>query len=535
MGPVLGYAKGVDAALAAALLLLSPAVAQASQGPEACLRQHLEARRTAAGIGLRAEKRLDQAYRRREFRLLWNRPAVEALQAEVQRYGLEGIRLPLDHERGLRALEAAQAPCDLADRDLLASDLYVVLATRLGQGHIHPRRIDPSWRPPRRRTRIDGLLLAAPSARALRTRLEQLRPSSPQYDRLAAALARMRTLEAGWSSPPPSDDSGSPQGSGLGDWLRHRLSFEPEGAALTPTANEGELATVLMGVQRRHGVPPSGRLDRATLDVLKQPLSERIAQIEANLERLRWLDESDDGAPHRTVRIDVELAARELRLIRRGREDLVLPVAFGRETLRTPVLRAELPYLVLNPTWFVPPRVARQDLLPKILQDPNYLPDHHLRTYLRGATGWERVKGVEQDWLQIVERHIPFRLIQAPGPKNYLGKVKFVLPDANGIYVHGGPPHRPFEPGPASAGCIRVQDPLSLARAVVEGDPVWSIERLDRASASGREITVHLARPIPVRILYRTAWVDRQGRLQLRDDVYGRDRIVIQAIDRFRS
>ncbi|MGF1510272.1 MAG: L,D-transpeptidase family protein [Myxococcota bacterium] len=520
---------------ALALVLSSPAVDPTE--PAVCLRHRVEQLGESFGpsgseVRLRAGRRLREEYQGRNFRPLWDESTVEALLEEAQRYAEEGLRLPPEHRLRLHLLLRSKDPCAIAERDLVASDLFIILASHLSQGQVHPRRVDPDWHPPRRHTPMEGLMVQDLSPGLIREQLSALRPSAPEYGRLVQALARLKSLQPGWLAPPGPLREGQMPTAEHRRWLRERLAFEPEAQNLDPAGRDVDWTSVLTAVQARYDVPPSGQLDSPTLRALAVPLSIRILQLEVNLERLRWLDESEASEPSNSTRIEVALAAKKLRVVRPGQDDLVMPVAFGRTARRTPVLRTKLPYLVLNPTWFVPPRVAREDLLPKILEDPKYLPNNHLRTYLHGPSGLVRVKGAELDWHQIAEKRTPFRLVQAPGPKNYLGKLKFVMPDANGIYIHGNAPYRRFEPGPTSAGCIRVEDPLFLAQALLEGDSAWPAARLERILASGREIIVHLFRPVPVHVTYRTAWVDKEGRLQFREDVYQRDRIIAAAVER---
>jgi murein L,D-transpeptidase YcbB/YkuD len=187
-------------------------------------------------------------------------------------------------------------------------------------------------------------------------------------------------------------------------------------------------------------------------------------------------------------------------------------------------------YLVLNPTWTVPPGILANDILPAQRRDPSYLAKKGLQVVDRNG---RVVPASSIDWSQATARRFPYNLVQPPGPENALGRVKFMFPNSYAVYLHDTPTRSLFEKSERafSSGCIRIENPLELAALLLEGQKGWDRAAIDAALATGKTRTVTLERPVPVLLTYFTAWVDRDGELQLRRDVYGRDPKVLRALD----
>jgi len=179
-------------------------------------------------------------------------------------------------------------------------------------------------------------------------------------------------------------------------------------------------------------------------------------------------------------------------------------------------------YLVLNPTWTVPPGILAADILPAQRRDRGTLARKGLEVVdMEGRV----VPADSVDWSTATPRNFRYMLRQPAGPTNALGRVKFMFPNAHSVYLHDTPSKDLFERSDRafSSGCIRVENPLELAALLLEGQKGWDRAALDAAIAEGKTRTVTLATRIPVLLLYWTAWVDPSGALQLRRDLYGRD------------
>ena len=189
-------------------------------------------------------------------------------------------------------------------------------------------------------------------------------------------------------------------------------------------------------------------------------------------------------------------------------------------------------YLVFNPTWTVPPSIARLDILPKLREDPGYLPANNFRVW----DGWDanarQLDPFGIDWHAVNPRRIPYVLRQEPGPNNALGRVKFMFPNEFNVYLHDTPSRELFQRTVRtfSSGCIRVEKPLELAEYLLSGDPAWTRARMDAVIAAGKTTNVTLPRPLPVHLTYSTVWFGEGGTIHFRDDVYRRDALIRQAL-----
>jgi murein L,D-transpeptidase YcbB/YkuD len=201
----------------------------------------------------------------------------------------------------------------------------------------------------------------------------------------------------------------------------------------------------------------------------------------------------------------------------------------GRHYRQTPTFRSELEYLVLNPTWTIPPTILREDIVPLAKKDPGYL----ARMRIDVLTGDGRVVDAGAlDWKRLGPRNFPYVLEQRAGANNLLGRVKFVFPNPFFVFLHDTPQKSLFGAAQRtfSSGCIRVEDPLELAELVLD-DPAWTRARLEAEVATGNTRSVHLKAPLPVLVLYWTASVDTRGRVRFLPDVYERDPRVLAALD----
>ena len=205
-----------------------------------------------------------------------------------------------------------------------------------------------------------------------------------------------------------------------------------------------------------------------------------------------------------------------------------MKVIIGKASLKTPVFSDLMTAIVLNPAWHIPDTIAAHEIVPALLRDPGYLrrKGYELRRRDGGAAGVEPGTIGEDQIRSLGTPGSPFRLVQPPGPDNALGHYKFVINDDFDVYLHDTPSAQLFARSERdfSHGCIRLEKPAELASYLLAGDPKWTPEAIAAAVAAGERVTIPLRRPLPVHILYQTAWVDPAGTVQFRDDVYGHDR-----------
>jgi murein L,D-transpeptidase YcbB/YkuD len=206
-------------------------------------------------------------------------------------------------------------------------------------------------------------------------------------------------------------------------------------------------------------------------------------------------------------------------------------VIIGRPYRATPAFASEMDYLVFNPYWNVPHKLAILDLLPRQQADPDYLKEGGFRIYASWDKDAKELDPSDIDWSSFTPMNFPYRLRQDPGAGNSLGRIKFMLPNPYAVYLHDTPSRELFQrPVRAySSGCIRVEEPVQLANFVLRNSDKLTPVDVQEEIAAGTNHTRSLPRPLPVYLLYLTAWVDDHGRAQFRDDIYGRDLLVKRA------
>jgi murein L,D-transpeptidase YcbB/YkuD len=277
--------------------------------------------------------------------------------------------------------------------------------------------------------------------------------------------------------------------------------------------------------QARHGLDVDGVVGAQTLAALNVSVASRIDQIRVNLERARWVfqDISKDY-------VLVDIAGFQAEMVKDARQVWASKVQVGKPYRKTPVFKASMTYLVLNPTWTVPPTILAKDILPRVRRDPGYLKRKRIRVVDRKGRIIDP-KGL--DWSRYTGRNFPYFLRQDPGPDNALGRIKFMFPNKHLVYLHDTPHKELFRRSERafSSGCIRIERPFALAELLLDDPRKWSREQILAAIDSNKTRTVFLPEPIKVLLLYWTVDVDEQGRVWFRKDLYGRDRKVLAALE----
>ena len=207
-------------------------------------------------------------------------------------------------------------------------------------------------------------------------------------------------------------------------------------------------------------------------------------------------------------------------------------VIVGRPYRQTPVFSDRIRYLVFNPTWTVPRKLMIEDQLPIIRSDPEYLERLGFKVFRGWGANQSEVDPAEIDWTELSKNNFPYQLIQQPGPQNALGQVKFMFPNQYDIYLHDTPAQSLFSrlERTLSSGCIRLERPFELAERLLANTNGWNKKRIEQTLATAEPATVVLSEPVPVYLQYWTTWIDPAGVLQFRNDVYDRDRRLLQAL-----
>ena len=279
-----------------------------------------------------------------------------------------------------------------------------------------------------------------------------------------------------------------------------------------------ELEAAVKRFQNRHGIRPTGLVDRATFAAMNVPADARLAQLKLNLERLRELSRD---VPQIERYVLVNSSAYALESVEGGTVIGRHRTIVGKPDRQTPTIKALIKNINLLPSWHVPESVAKRDLIPRLQREPEYLEKEHIRV-LKAWNGAEVPRNTI-NWQDPVVMSYKFQ--QDFGPWNALGLVRLDMPNSETVYMHDTPMEQLFgQRGRAySAGCVRVEGVFDLAGWIVRGAPGWDRKRLDEVVASGVPTDIPLPRPVPVYFVYITAWAAPSGRVDFRPDLYGRD------------
>ena len=291
------------------------------------------------------------------------------------------------------------------------------------------------------------------------------------------------------------------------------------GLSLATVAIDSQLIDSIKTFQHRHGLAASGELDAKTVALLGESPASIAERIHLNLQRMQTINTPLQGR-HIVANIpEFKLALRE------GTDTVLeLKTIVGRLSRPTPELNLQMTHVVINPSWGVPRKLARLDIIPKIINDRNYLSKKQFSVYRRSGDSDVRVPAESIDWTAMQES-FPYYLRQAPGANNVLGQFKFVTPNARAIYLHDTNSRGLFSKDVRafSSGCLRVQNPDLLAQHVMYNTSYASSDHLRKKLQSGNTRSLRVANGLPVYIVYWTTWVDAHGQLQQRNNIYEKD------------
>jgi len=472
-------------------------------------------------------------YVRRGFRAAWGdaKNADQLLDA-VAGSAADGLD-PADYQLALlqdltRQVRLPAATATLRGQyDVLMTESLLRLGRHLAFGKVDPATFDAKWNYGRDigDRDIAREIEEALDAGDLGRRIEALKPTHRLYLGLKRELARYRAAEG---MPVPEIPAGPALKPGASDArmpaLRARLIASGDlDAAATPANPETyetydpALEAAVRRFQARTGLQDDGVVGAGTVAELNVPIAERIRRLRINLDRGRVLLHD---LPEEFVVVNV--AGFSLYYIRGGQTVWTTRVQVGKPYRQTPIFRSEISYLVFNPTWTVPPGIIRNDILPVARRDPGVFARKKLKVL--DASGRVIDPG-SVDWSRFRSGHIPYTLRQDPGPDNALGRVKLMFPNPYLVYLHDTPSQSLFERADRtfSSGCVRVQGALKLAELVLGDESRWNAEAIAAAVATGKLQNVTLKRKVPVLLAYWTAWVDSEGVMNFRSDIYGQD------------
>jgi murein L,D-transpeptidase YcbB/YkuD len=291
------------------------------------------------------------------------------------------------------------------------------------------------------------------------------------------------------------------------------------------TRVNGEIQAALKHYQKRMGLWESGTLNEITRKTLNVSVKRRLSQIKLNMERSRW-----ERRPFGSDYVWINIPEYRMKLIRDGLADIDMRVVVGKVSNPTPIFTSKFSYVVVNPTWTVPSSIVKNEMLHRIQEDPDYLETHHFKL-IKDKKRNREIDGFEIDWWQFDdESDFPFQFVRAAGSGNPLGKVKFMFPNPYAIYMHDTPDKYLFKNRKRaySHGCIRLHKPQEFLDYVQANFMQNLDENQTEMINSPQTQEIPLDKNIPTFIRYYTAWVENDGTVNFRADVYGYDKIQSQ-------
>jgi len=481
---------------------------------------------------------LPTLYEQHNFARIWSRAdSVNQLFDTLDSIDEDGLDASDYHAAALKALrgqigENATADPALAARfDILLTDSLIRLGYHLLVGKVDPVELDNNWN---MEYTVGDLNTALELASAIEQGnvtglVNRLRPQAPIYSNLKAALARYRNIEqqGGWK-PVASGPTLKP---GMTDArvaeLRKRLAVTGDlpAADLTSNSFDDSVEAGVKAFQRQHGLEADGLLGKATLAAMNVPVEARIDQIRVNLERARWVL---NNLPNEYVLTDI--AGFRVTYIRDGSVIWESRAQVGKPYRKTPVFRSEITYLDINPTWTVPPTILYKDIIPKLQKDPGYLNKKDMRVLQHNG---KPVDAGTIDWSQYSGGRFPYMIRQNPGPKNALGRIKFMFPNKHSVYLHDTPNKSLFgrTERAFSSGCIRVENPYDFAELLLKSDE-WNKDRILQVVDTQKTTSVTLPSPVAVILLYWTVDADTDGQVAFKQDIYNRDGLILAGLKR---
>ena len=477
-------------------------------------------------------------YRKNQFQLLWtSQDNISQLLAAIIASAEEGL-IPDDYH--LKAitlygneLKETSSRAKLVEYDLLLSDALILLGQHKRYGKVASHEVEDknNVEPSPPRSSPCDIYLSAIKTGAVQATLDKRSPDHQAYLNLKQALTQYRKFagNGGWQQIP----AGPSLKPGMRDdrvpLIRKRLAITGDYHHKVPNDAayfDDTLVAAVKSFQTRHHLEPDGVVGKTVNTAMNVPVTERINQIRVNLERTRWVI---DDMPSSSLIVDI--AGFMLQYYHQNKLIWSSKVMVGQPFHQTPIFRSTVTYLVLNPTWTIPPDIAKNETVPHISADTTYLNKQHLRVI--DSSGAE-VNPTAIPWKQYLGKHFPYTLRQDPGVDNSLGLIKFLFPNPYHVYLHDTPSKSLFGRAQRafSHGCIRAQHPLELGKMLIANDPgnPTTVEKIDQIIASGKTTTVILKQPLPIFLMYLTANV-QDGAVLFKPDLYSRDQGIFTALN----
>lgn len=480
-----------------------------------------------------AEK-INALYTERAMQPVWLRgsgkfqPRAEGLVKVLEESWTHGLNPENYHVTQIKEIMAARTEANQVDLDMLLTDAVIRYARDLsGLRNKKYVRADQAafWRQPLAAEDIIQKVTSAADPIAV---LRGLEPNNNLYNALRHELIKLASateedqakIKIGKNIKPGKSDPAIPA---------IRARFGIESSSSDPAVYDDELASKIMSLQRSYGLDDDGVIGQGVIAVLNRSNNDKIRQILANMERLRWLDQT---RPERYVLVNIPSAT--LWAVDEGDVALEMPVIVGKAARKTESFKTMITGVRLNPNWTVPPTIKRADFLPMLQNDPYALTKRGIELRIGGRS----VDPGKVDWSTVGSKQLhKIGMVQAPGEDNPLGKVRVIMENPYNIYLHDTNHRDLFDKKERtlSSGCIRVSQPEKLAEFLLNKNEDMGHDNMMKLINSGRMRDIQISESIPVYITYQTIWLDTEGRLIYGRDVYGQDAKLTEMLESTKS
>ncbi|RDV14511.1 hypothetical protein DXT99_14010 [Pontibacter diazotrophicus] len=493
-----------------------------------------------------------QFYKDRNFQLAWFKnnqlvPQAHKLIQVIDKAHKEGLRAAdynaIDLQEMYRAYEAIPASGKTKQQkkqelDLALTASYFNYASDFYKGAVDPHSTASiEWEVKRNKIKLN---------KALETILQERESSYPYYEfealhegylKLRDALVQYRQIQenGGWPKVEGEGIIKLNDTSAVVLDVRRRLLPQQQQVNEQDSARyvyDQQLKDAVTNFQEQHGLVVDGVLGPQTYKALNVPVEERIDQIVLNMERWRWLPKELDanGGDNRYVMVNIP--AFRVSVMENGEEAMRMKAVVGKTMHSTPVFSHQIQYLMFAPYWNVPNSIVEQDIKPHLQNNTNWLESRNMEMVTTFGPNAKRVPVTRVNWNTMTQHNFDYRIRQRPGPKNSLGRVKFMFPNEQAIYLHDTPANHLFDERDRdfSHGCVRVERPADLATYLLQDKAGWDRSRVQNAMKSRNQQRVDLEESVPVYLVYFTTWVEDDGTVHFRDDLYGHDNVLAQQL-----
>lgn len=420
-------------------------------------------------------------------------------------------------------------PVFIANFDLLLTDAYFMIASHLYHGKVDPESLEAQWGIRRNKPDLplDTRLKYMLKHETVEEGFRHFYPPNPGYAGMVEEYKKLTSLIDNDFRINVQLKSGSIKpGDSLADVaeIKKKLAFwglyTPDTTS-QPYKYDEKAVEAMKKLQHQFGYNMDGVIGKNAVKALNLGVKERIDLLAVNMERLRWMPDSLEP-----VYILVNIADFTLQAFKGNDTLLSMRTIVGKDYRETPVFNALITYLVLSPSWTVPPTIQRQDVIPAVARNAGYLASKNMKVY---DSKGKLVDPASVNWKRDGMR---YTIRQSPGAQNALGKVKFMFPNKHNVYLHDTPSRELFarDERTFSSGCIRIEKPMELAELLLSDMEGWSPEKIKQAMNSSSEKTVVLKSPAGVYLYYLTAWADSKGIIHYRSDIYNRDKEMLNAL-----